>query len=169
MKTLSWNVKVDNKEFAIGLQGDLLSIDGHNVELGGERTFRGVQRISFGKTTLHLLVNRIDEYNYEVWIKHHVFQVTIEDARKRLMKHFTGSEGNGVKMMTVRAPMPGLVTKLQVKSGDSVTPGMGLVILEAMKMENEIRSTINGVVKNVQVKVRATVDKGQPLLILETT
>jgi pyruvate carboxylase subunit B len=63
--------------------------------------------------------------------------------------------------------MPGLVVRVEVGEGDPVKPGDGLVVVEAMKMENEVRSQQKGVVKQVFVKQGMTVDQGQTLLILE--
>jgi len=64
-------------------------------------------------------------------------------------------------------PMPGLVLRLEVDEGQSVTPGMGLVVLEAMKMENEIRAQSAGTVRRIHVKTGQAVEKGTPLLEIE--
>ena len=64
----------------------------------------------------------------------------------------------------VAAPMPGLVVAIQVKPGDAVEPGQGVVVVEAMKMQNELVSRRGGVVGEVLVAERATVSAGQPLL-----
>ncbi|AIF69987.1 acetyl-CoA carboxylase [Palaeococcus pacificus DY20341] len=66
----------------------------------------------------------------------------------------------------VTAPMPGKILKVLVKEGDSVKTGQGLLILEAMKMENEIPSPVDGVVKTIHVKEGDTVDTGQLLIEL---
>ncbi|USH00654.1 sodium-extruding oxaloacetate decarboxylase subunit alpha [Thermococcus argininiproducens] len=70
--------------------------------------------------------------------------------------------GEGV----VTAPMPGKILRVLVKEGDEVKIGEGLLVLEAMKMENEIPSPVNGVVKRILVKEGDTVDTGQPLIEL---
>ncbi len=63
----------------------------------------------------------------------------------------------------VTAPLPGVVTVISVKVGDSVKPGQELCILEAMKMNNPIRATAGGVVKAVYVTVGQQVQHGTPL------
>jgi pyruvate carboxylase subunit B len=60
--------------------------------------------------------------------------------------------------------MPGLVVRVLVVDGDQVAAGQGLVVLEAMKMENELKATVAGVVKLVRAVAGATVEKGQLLL-----
>ncbi len=70
--------------------------------------------------------------------------------------------GEGV----VTSPMPGKILRILVKEGESVKTGQGLVVLEAMKMENEIPAPKDGVVKKILIKEGDTVDTGQPLIEL---
>ena len=70
--------------------------------------------------------------------------------------------GEGV----VTSPMPGKILRILVKEGEQVKTGQGLVVLEAMKMENEIPAPKDGVVKRILVKEGDTVDTGQPLIEL---
>jgi biotin carboxyl carrier protein len=62
------------------------------------------------------------------------------------------------------SPMPGKVVKLLVKEGDEVEKGQGLVIVEAMKMENEIKSPVKGMVEKVNFKAGDLVDAAQPIV-----
>lgn len=73
---------------------------------------------------------------------------------------------------TIRAPMPGMVIKVNVEEGSEVAPGDGLVIVEAMKMEHEMRASFQAIVDKVYVKAGQQVDAFQPLVELrakETT
>ena len=70
--------------------------------------------------------------------------------------------GEGV----VTSPMPGKILRILVKEGEQVKTGQGLVVLEAMKMENDIPAPKDGVVKKILVKEGDTVDTGQPLIEL---
>lgn len=63
--------------------------------------------------------------------------------------------------------MPGRVVAVLIKEGDTVTTGQGLVVLEAMKMENEIRAEHDGVVSKIHVQPGQAVDKGNPLFEME--
>ena len=67
----------------------------------------------------------------------------------------------------VRAPMPGLIVRVNVKVGDVVEAGQGVVVMEAMKMENELRAIAPGRVKSIEVGPGATVEKGSLLVALE--
>ena len=70
---------------------------------------------------------------------------------------------------TLKAPMPGLVVRVAVEAGAKVEAGAPLVVLEAMKMENELRATSAGVVKGVKVKAGQAVEKGQVLVEFEVS
>ena len=65
---------------------------------------------------------------------------------------------------TVTAPMPGVVVALRVKAGDPVKAGQAVIVVEAMKMQNELAVAHDGVVREVLVGERAAVSAGQPLL-----
>lgn len=68
---------------------------------------------------------------------------------------------------TVKAPMPGLVIKVNVSEGNDVNPGDGLIVVEAMKMEHEMRASFKAIVEKVHVKAGQQVDAFQPLVELK--
>lgn len=76
-----------------------------------------------------------------------------------------GSRGAGLQRVV--APMPGKVVRVLVRVGDQVRPQQGLVVVEAMKMENELRAARQGCVREVFVGEGQSVDAGTPLLIVE--
>jgi biotin carboxyl carrier protein len=86
-----------------------------------------------------------------------------EGARERADSGGAGPDG-GLK---VRPPMPGKVIKVLAAEGDAVRKNQTLVIVEAMKMENEIRSAIDGVVRKVHVAAGDLVDPARPMIELE--
>jgi pyruvate carboxylase subunit B len=94
------------------------------------------------------------------------FSADAVDERTRAIREMTGSADEAVDKV-VSAPMPGLVVKIEVEVGQSVRAGQGLVIVEAMKMENELKAPADGVVAKILVSERQTVDKGAPLIVLE--
>ncbi|MDA8404250.1 MAG: hypothetical protein M0Z56_08675 [Desulfobacteraceae bacterium] len=67
----------------------------------------------------------------------------------------------------VKAPMPGLILDVQVRTGDSVKAGQTVIIMEAMKMENSITVKIDGTIKEIHVQKGAQVMTGHPLLVVE--
>ena len=66
----------------------------------------------------------------------------------------------------VKSPMPGLVLKIKKKVGDSVEMGESLLLLEAMKMENDIRAASSGVIKEIRISENSAVEKNEVLLVI---
>ena len=94
------------------------------------------------------------------------FTVDAVDERTRAIREMTGG-GEAEAEKVVVAPMPGMVVKIEVEVGQAVKAGQGVVIVEAMKMENELKAPADGVVAKVLVQERQTVDKGATLIVLE--
>jgi len=93
-------------------------------------------------------------------------EVTVEDERDRAKPPRSRTGGAVAGGGTVRAPMPGLVLRVEVAEGQRVDAGAGLVVVEAMKMENELRAGRAAVVQKVHVAVGQAVEKGAPLVTL---
>jgi pyruvate carboxylase subunit B len=73
-----------------------------------------------------------------------------------------------VNTKTVVAPLPGLIQKIYVRQGDTVKSGQPVLMLEAMKMENEIPATMDGVIKDIRCREGESVNQGQELIVMET-
>ncbi len=82
--------------------------------------------------------------------------------RKRIGKTVDKSSGE----KTIKAPMPGLVLRINVAAGDKVCKGDGLLVIEAMKMENEIKAPVDAVVESVLVADGDAVDKNTVMIML---
>ncbi len=91
-------------------------------------------------------------------------EVEVVDERTRHIRSLTGAGDRVRGPAALKAPMPGLVVRVQVEAGQSVPAGAGVVVLEAMKMENELRAAAPGVVRTVRVRPGEPVEKGQVLV-----
>jgi len=102
---------------------------------------------------------------FEVVIKGDHFEVEmVEEKKKKLaMKRSRGAEGR----QDLRSPMAGNVRQVAVQPGDRVAAGQVLLILEAMKMENEIKSPIDGIISSVTARTGTPVANGDPLCVVE--
>ena len=89
------------------------------------------------------------------------YEFALQDPRKALLAAAGGAAASGG---TLTAPMPGKVVKLLVKEGDLVAEGQPLLIMEAMKMQNELRAMSEGVVKKISTSEGATVETGSVLI-----
>jgi biotin carboxyl carrier protein len=94
-------------------------------------------------------------------------ELEVLDERANHIRNLTSVGDQRKAAEVLKAPMPGMVLRVQVRPGDRVTPGTGLVVLEAMKMENELKAQAAGVIKTVRVSAGEAVEKGQVLLEFE--
>jgi biotin carboxyl carrier protein len=92
------------------------------------------------------------------------YRVTVSDERELQRESALGTKIFGQHRAIIKSSMPGIVTSIMVQKGDSVEEGTPLLIIEAMKMENEIRSTITGRVKKIFVQAGKIVANGEPLV-----
>ena len=104
---------------------------------------------------------------YAVVVDGFRYEVEALDERSRAIRDLTAATAGPAGPAPLVAPMPGLIVRVTVRPGDRVVPGQGLVVMEAMKMENELRTQAGGTVKSVLVQPGATVEKGARLVELE--
>jgi pyruvate carboxylase subunit B len=88
------------------------------------------------------------------------------DERTRHIRSLVGAGKSQAAGGTVKAPMPGLVVRVLVQPGQTVAVGTALVVLEAMKMENELKAPVAGVVARVSATPGQAVEKGEILVTL---
>lgn len=104
---------------------------------------------------------------YTVEVNGNTYTVNLADEYDRLVDKMGLSVADVAHVSDINAPMPGLVLEVNVSPGDTVVKGDALLILEAMKMENVLKSHGNGVVKAVHIKQGDAVDKAQLLIEME--
>jgi biotin carboxyl carrier protein len=115
----------------------------------------------------------IEGHSYEVrqesatrlWIEGKPYDAEVRDPRSLKSRRGATADDGGPKKLT--APMPGKVVRYLVVEGAAVEAGQGLVVVEAMKMQNEIKSPKKGMVKKLVAAVGAAVNAGDALLIVE--
>jgi len=117
----------------------------------------------------------IDGRSYDAAVEHrpdvtvvvidgHRFEIQVRDPRR--WSRQSGSRGAGA-VETLSAPMPGKVVRVLVSPGDAVEAGQGLLVVEAMKMQNELKASRAGRVSVIHAREGATVAAGEPLATIE--
>jgi pyruvate carboxylase subunit B len=101
---------------------------------------------------------------WDVHIDGRRYQAEVLDERSRAIREMTGAVATPRGLRPVRAPMPGLVVRIDVEPGQAVRAGQGMVIVEAMKMENELKAEAAGVVARILVRPGQAVEKGTVLV-----
>jgi pyruvate carboxylase subunit B len=159
----------------IGEQDQEIVIDGDAMQLNGARVrayledVPGVpfQLLSIDGTVHRVIARRVERGVYDLSIDGHRITVEALDERARVIRELGGAARKTAGPAHLLAPMPGLIVRVNVKEGDEVRPGQGLVVMEAMKMENELRASGPGRVMRVAVSTGSAVEKGALLLELE--
>jgi acetyl/propionyl-CoA carboxylase alpha subunit len=103
---------------------------------------------------------------YTLWLDGWRFEVDALDERMRAIRELAGASAGPSGPAPLVAPMPGLIVRVHVAVGDTVQAGQGLVVMEAMKMENELRAQAAGRVKTVHATPGTAVEKGALLIEL---
>ena len=147
---------------------------GNVVSVNGQKRIATIKRLN-NDNCFQLLV---DNQPYQLFIEskendcivslnNRTFRVAIEDERLRQLRHLIKSEEQAHKQLEIKAPMPGLIVKVVVEEGAQIKKGDGVIIMEAMKMENEIRATADGRVVKILKRERESVEKDMVLMIVE--
>jgi len=108
-----------------------------------------------------------DRGEWEIYLGGARLTASVVDERTKAIREMTGRADGPRGPRPLRAPMPGLVARVEVTPGQAVRRGDGIVIVEAMKMENELKAESNGVVNRIHVAPGQAVEKGALLVEFE--
>jgi biotin carboxyl carrier protein len=162
-------VQVGDRRVEVELDGDGVKVDGarldaHVVEIEGTP----VRLVTVGEQVHRVLARRHPERGrYTLSLDGHRYEVEALDERTRTIRELTAAASGPKGPAPLVAPMPGLVVRVLVQPGDQVAPGQGLVVVEAMKMENELRAAAAATVKAVHAQPGQAVEKGAVLVEME--
>lgn len=164
---MKYVVTVAEKSFEILLNGAEIVVDGKLVsaELTPVPETPLRELVLGGSSSTYAMTREAEGWQVMAGGEAHHYRV--DDERTIRLGKLTGSGERGGAGGMVKAPMPGLVLRVEVAEGQSVTAGEGLVVLEAMKMENEIKSPVTGEVTAIHVDGGQAVDKG--MVMVEVT
>ena len=142
-----------------------IAVDGHEFVIDGKKTGRTNYSLIVDNRSFEIEVDNTGD-EYRVLVDGRSYHIHLVDERRvRVGGNQAGAQMQGRQNVSV--PMPGKVIAILVAEGDQVEKGQGLIIVEAMKMENEVHSPIAGEVKEIKVKTGETVEGGAVLLVVE--
>jgi biotin carboxyl carrier protein len=162
-------VEVAGRRLTVDVDGENVTVDGEPlrarlVDVPGTP----VRLVTIGAETHRVLARREEgRGRYTLGVDGRKYAAEALDERTRAIRDLTAAAAGAAGPAPLNAPMPGLIVRINVGVGDVVAAGQGLVVMEAMKMENELRSTAAGTVRSVAVQVGAAVEKGALLVELE--
>ena len=105
-----------------------------------------------------------EDNNWQVLLRGRLYPATVEDEREKRLRAAAGGGVAETGEFHLRAPMPGLVVAIPVTEGQEIKKGQVILILESMKMQNELKSPRDGVMGRIRVKVGESVEQKQTLL-----
>jgi len=162
------SVKRAGASFRIDIDGRVVLVDARHVgELALSMLVGGDNGHVPARSVDVALAARDQPGAYDVHVGSQIVPLTIRPAGafSRHNRQPGAASGNGPQRVT--APMPGKIVRLLVKAGDTVAARQGLVVIEAMKMENELRASRPGRVRDMSVSEGQSVDAGALLLVVE--
>jgi pyruvate carboxylase subunit B len=166
---MKYVVKVGDEDIEVSLDGDVATIDGgthvaHVADVEGTP----VRMVTIDDEVHRVVARRgATRGRYTLWLDGFRYEVEALDERALAIRELSGMAAGPTGPAPLIAPMPGMIVRVAVQVGDQVQAGQGLVVMEAMKMENELRATAAGTVKAILAATGTAVEKGAVLLELE--
>ena len=165
---MRYYVTVEGQTFEVDLTGEVPRVDGEEVDAEMTAVPGRPTRLLLVDHRSHTLVARQAESDgWELYLDGERFDADVVDERTRAIREMTGQTAAELGPSPIRAPMPGLVVSLAVEEGDTVEAGQSVAIVEAMKMENDLKAESDGVVSKVLVAAGEAVEKGAVLVEFE--
>ena len=145
-------VKVNGKEYHVDFD-----------EVSGQKIF---SLIIDGKS-FEAHVSEGEQNLWNILLRGSLYEADVIDEREKRLTEAAGVVVKGSSVFMLRSPMPGLVTKLPISLEDKVETGDVLIILESMKMQNELKSPQAGIISEIRISEGENVDQNQILVVVE--
>ena len=167
---MKYFVTVSGQEFQVVIDGDRVLVNGRSFD-AHLSSIEGtpLRHLLLGDRSFTLPFEHAGNGRWTMTFQGETWQAVVLDERTRHILSLTGAgearKGGG----ELKAPMPGMVVRVDVAAGQPVSPGASLIVLEAMKMQNELRASASLTVAAVRVVPGQAVEKGQVLVEFEAT
>lgn len=163
-----YHVTIGGRTVTVELEGDRVIVDGADAGTAEIAAMPGtdVKHLLLDGRSVTLVARRDDD-GWNLHVDGWPVRAEVVDERTRVIRAMTGRAGAAQGPKPVRAPMPGMIVRTEVNVGDQVRAGQGVVVMEAMKMENELKAETDGVVARVLITPGQAVEKGTVLVEFE--
>ena len=165
---MTYDVIVDDKKHQVELtRGEktwTCKVDGQEIEVDAELTARDILSVLVGGKSYEIKRERSLQGELHMVIGSARYAVDVQDPRSlRTRRAVSGVEAGPQK---VKAPMPGKIVRVLVAEKDEVKAGQGIIVMEAMKMQNEMKSSKDGIVEKILAAEGSAVNAGDTLAII---
>jgi biotin carboxyl carrier protein len=166
---MTYDIVVDGKTHRVEVsRGDklwLCKVDGQEMEVDAALTARDVLSVLVGGKAYEIKRERSLQGDLHMVIGSARYAVDVQDPRSlRTRRAVAGAEAGPQK---IKAAMPGKIVRILVSEGEEVTAGQGVIVMEAMKMQNEMKSPKDGRVQKILTAEGSTVNAGDTLAVIE--
>lgn len=162
-----YHVTLAGRTFEIEVGPEGVTVDGESVATDLARLEGGpTWSLALDGASHRFTARRAGKETWDLHLRGRRLRADVVDERTRVIREMTGSATASLGPKPIKAPMPGMVVKVEVEEGDTVSAGQGVVIVEAMKMENELKADAEARVVKVHVAEGEAVEKDQLLVDL---
>ncbi len=151
----------------VEIKNPTASVDGNRMEYKVLSEDKNQIVLEINSHIYNVVYSKKSDEKFQIVAKGQNYEVEVLTELQNKAKKLNAERRKNSGETLIKAPMPGLVLRMEVEQGNEVVEGTSLFILEAMKMENEIKSEISGTIKEVKVSQGESVEKGAVILIIE--
>ena len=161
-------VTIDEEKFSINISDpQYVKIGDDNYKLDISQLSDHTYSLKLANEIYHITSSKLENNKYSFLIDGHYFESYVrtkleEEAEKILNAKLVSND-----KIKIKSPMPGMIIRVNKKVGDKVVKGESLILLEAMKMENELKASEDGIISKIYAKSGNSVEKNQILLIID--
>jgi len=158
-------VSIDEKKHSLKIfSHDKVELNGEIYEVELSQLSKYSYLLKLNNNIYHVTSEKLNSHNYSFTINGSSYYTTVRTNLEEKANAYLQNKAKESGTEIIKSPMPGLIVKILKQVGDNVEVGEPIILLEAMKMENEIRASATGIVNSISIKENASVEKGQALL-----
>lgn len=162
---MKYTTIINGEQYEIVINSDTsVTINGKTVEVDFLPMDKGLHSLITKDSSLELAIEEQEGNKFDVLLDGRLYESQVLDERSMLLLSRRG--GLVMNSGEITSPMPGLIVAVKVAVGDTVEQGTTVVILESMKMQNELKAPRSGVVQEVHIVAGQSVDKNASLVII---
>lgn len=164
-----FEVKIAGDQHEVEIAPDMQSaiVDGRHVDFQVLSDQDDRMLVRLGTKVFKVTNSSTDGSSVSFLLDGNPVEVEVKDEKQLLLEKLGITAQTSADKGDVFAPMPGKILELLIDEGDHVSAGASLLVLEAMKMENELKAPVDGIVKSLHVSKNESVEKNQKLLEIE--
>jgi biotin carboxyl carrier protein len=162
-----YTATVNSKKYRVIVNKTHVKVNGSDYNYELIRANNSVYLLKVGNKIYEITVNDLGAGRFGILVEGEYFETKVKTRLREQAEEFLKNKTDASNKGVLKAPMPGLVVKINFSEGESVNAGDILVVLEAMKMENNLKSVLAGTVKDIRFKEGDNIEKDDIIMTVE--